>query len=271
MKCCCDTQMKLAFLVQGLDAMSEWVPFAKEHGVPGVELMFGAFSEADSARAAEHKKLLEDNGVEICAIGLWRVNHLDPDPAKREANHAMLNRVFDYAATVDCPVVYTDTGQVNPDDPAASLAEYKKVFPSIIELAKSKGIRLANYVGHPGNFVNSKKALGWLYDQVPEIGLKLDPVGIIRNVKADPYEVIKDYGDRIVHFHVKDIMRLGGFEIEPPVGMGDLDWSRILALLYHHNYHGYIAIEPHGPQWAKGKMRARHILLSKRHIEQFLA
>ncbi len=150
------------------------------------------------------------------------------------------------------------------------MKEFKSIFSSMNQFATGKGIQLGIYVGHPGNFVHSKRVLGWIYEQMPEVGFKLDPVGIIRNLKADPYEIIKDYGDRIIHFHAKDILHMGGFEIEPPVGMGDLAWNKIIALLYHHNYQGYVCIEPHGPMWSKKEYQAKHIILSKQHLEQFV-
>lgn len=53
--------------------------------------------------------------------------------------------------------------------------------------------------------------------EVPEFNIKLDPVGIMRNMKDDPYEIMKRYANRIAHFHAKDIFRYGdnGWEIEP--------------------------------------------------------
>ena len=54
-----------------------------------------------------------------------------------------------------------------------------------------------------------------LLKEVPEFNIKLDPVGIMRNMKDDPYEIMKRYANRIAHFHAKDIFRYGddGWEI----------------------------------------------------------
>ena len=102
--------------------------------------------------------------------------------------------------------------------------------------------------------------------------MPFEDVGIMRNMKADPYEIIKEFGGKIVHFHAKDIFRYGddNFEIEPIVGMGDLRWNVMLGMLYHHGYDGYIVIEPHGPIWAKPENRWKAVVLGKRHIEQFM-
>jgi len=277
-------KMKIAFILKGTENLEKWASFAHKQEIPGIEFLiertispaskeekpFSIEADFNIKMANEQRKILEKSKVELCAIGLFRINYLDPKPEVREFNHKMLQQVIEYAVSVGCPLVYTDTGELEPGNTERNLEEFKCVFPTMQELAKGKGIQLAIYVGHPGNFINSKRILGWIYKQMPQVRLKLDPVGIIRNLKADPYEVIKDYGDRIIHFHIKDMLRMNGFEIDLPVGMGDLRWNKILSLLYYHNYQGYLSIEPHEPMWSKEEKRAEHIILSKKHIEQFL-
>ena len=54
------------------------------------------------------------------------------------------------------------------------------------DIADKKGIKLACYLGHGGNFVHSREILDKLLKEVPEFNIKLDPVGIMRNMKDDP-------------------------------------------------------------------------------------
>lgn len=100
----------------------------------------------------------------------------------------------------------------------------------------------------------------------------IDAVGIMRNMKDDPYEIMKRYANRIAHFHAKDIFRYGddGWEIEPIVGMGQLKWNVMLGMLWNVGYDGYIIIEPHGDVWAEPENRWKHIVLAKRHLEQYM-
>ena len=129
---------------------------------------------------------------------------------------------------------------------------------------------------HPGsqggNFFHSREILDKLLKEVPEFNIKLDPVGIMRNMKDDPYEIMKRYANRIAHFHAKDIFRYGddGWEIEPIVGMGQLKWNVMLGMLWNVGYDGYIIIEPHGDVWAEPENRWKHIVLAKRHLEQYM-
>lgn len=140
------------------------------------------------------------------------------------------------------------------------------------DIADKKGIKLACYLGHGGNFVHSREILDKLLKEVPEFNIKLDPVGIMRNMKDDPYEIMKRYANRIAHFHAKDIFRYGddGWEIEPIVGMGQLKWNVMLGMLWNVGYDGYIIIEPHGDVWAEPENRWKHIVLAKRHLEQYM-
>jgi len=52
--------------------------------------------------------------------------------------------------------------------------------------------------------------------------------------------------------------------------MGDIAWGKVMAFLYEANYDGYLVFEPHGPLWGREPLRRTMLLLSKRHISQFL-
>ena len=160
----------------------------------------------------------------------------------------------------------------DPEDPDKNIAEFKKEYRYYKDIADKKGIKLACYLGHGGNFVHSREILDKLLKEVPEFNIKLDPVGIMRNMKDDPYEIMKRYANRIAHFHAKDIFRYGddGWEIEPIVGMGQLKWNVMLGMLWNVGYDGYIIIEPHGDVWAEPENRWKHIVLAKRHLEQYM-
>ena len=42
------------------------------------------------------------------------------------------------------------------------------------------------------------------------------------------------------------------------------------AFLHEHDYQGYLSMEPHGPKWSRPPLMKKMVLLSKRHIEQFM-
>ncbi len=259
--------MKLAFIG---DLSDEDVAFAKANGFEGIEILYHRFDESERASAGKMKDTLAANGLEACAFGLWRINYLDPDPDQREANLKQLRLCIDHAAEVGCEIVYTGTGVLKEGDDEANVAEYLKVFPALIDYAESKGVRLGHYFGHEGSMLRSMAVWEMVKDKVPSVGMKLDPMGLIRNLQEDPVEVLFRYGERLLHFHVKDRLDVGGTWIQPAVGQGDIPWGKVMAMLYHHGYDGWISVEPHGPLWGKPENRHTGILLAKKHIELFL-
>ena len=62
----------------------------------------------------------------------------------------------------------------------------------------------------------------------------------------------------------------GELASQPAAGMGDIEWGKIMAFLYESNYDGYLIIEPHGPIWGRPPLREKMLLLSQRHIRQFI-
>ena len=60
------------------------------------------------------------------------------------------------------------------------------------------------------------------------------------------------------------------YEIEPPVGLGQLQWKEFIAMLYNVDYEGFLVIEPHGPKWGNEEKMGDYIKLSKRHLEQYI-
>jgi len=259
--------MKLSFIG---DLSDHDVRFAVEHGFDGIEMLYHGFKEAERDKAASQRQVFEDNGLEPCAFGLWRVNFLDPDSRTREANIRQLRLCIDHAADVGCPIVYTGGGSVDEGNDDRNVAEFAEVFPPIIEYAGAKRVKLGVYFGHEGNMFRSMAVWERVKDSAPALGMKLDPMGLIRNLQEDPVAVLYKYGDRLCHFHIKDRLDVADTWVQPAVGQGDIPWGKVMAMLYHHQYDGYISVEPHGPVWGKEEHRHTGILLAKKHVELFM-
>jgi sugar phosphate isomerase/epimerase len=83
--------------------------------------------------------------------------------------------------------------------------------------------------------------------------------------------ILRDYGDRVFHVHIKEHLYMDGELVsQPAAGMGDIQWGKVMAFLYEHNYDGYLSIEPHGPIWSRPPMRKTMLLLTQRYMDQFL-
>lgn len=254
--------LQLGFLVDAQSDIAHWVSFAEREGICNIELLFNQKANMPNTRVFS-------NNAKVCATGLWHVNILDPN---RERRKEAKNLVLDFlrvSSDLGATVAFIGAGEYKPEDTAANTAIFSEEFPFYQEQASKVGLTLACYLGHQGNFINSLDVLEMVLRKVPSCKLKIDPVGVIRNLKASPYSLIERFGEHIAHVHAKDILRGQNQEFEPPVGMGELQWNIIIGLLHH--YDGYLVIEPHGPVWAAHNQRKEtHIRLSKRFLEQLI-
>ncbi len=52
--------------------------------------------------------------------------------------------------------------------------------------------------------------------------------------------------------------------------LGDIAFGKVMAFLYEHDYRGYLSFEPHGALWGTEPLRQKMLLLTKKHLDQFL-
>lgn len=173
-----------------------------------------------------------------------------------------------YAGALGADCFFTGAGEPEVDDQVGALAH---VWPRWEQLCLAEAMDLAVYLGHKGSLLVSEASVAAAVERVEGLGLKLDPVGLIRNLAVDPCDFLYRFGASCAFFHAKDRLRLEDGEIEPPPGMGALDWGRMLAILHHHGYHGWVSIEPHGAWWNRPENRWRYVRLAGRHLRQFMA
>ncbi|MGD8237638.1 MAG: sugar phosphate isomerase/epimerase, partial [Armatimonadota bacterium] len=215
--------MKSAFIVRPGGDVAEAASFAQAEGINGLELMYHGPSADDFGDAEEKKRIADDHGVAVAAVGVWHLGMADPETSGSEE---VIKAAMDFAAALEADCIFTGAGEPESDDPVGALAE---VYPRYAEMAAAGGLKLAVYLGHKGSFIATEELLSDACERVAGLGLKLDPIGIIRNLKADPYDVLYRYGANTAYFHVKDRLRLTDAEIEPPPGLGELDWGRLFA------------------------------------------
>jgi len=261
--------MKTGLLVRYHQNFREWALFADALGIDGVEIAFQ--DEGDYNIDPEIiKEAFQDRKAKVCALSIFHVNTLAQDPEERKKAKRLNTELIKAAAFVDAPIAVIGMGYDNQESFETNLESFQKEHEYYNGLAKEIGVKLAYYLGHPPNIGNSIEAIGKVVKLIPDINLKVDPVGIIRHLKVEPYEVLKLFGERVVHFHCKDILRYENYEVEPPVAMGEVQWNKLIAMLYEYGYDDYLVIEPHGDTWRKPENLANHIIISKRHLDQFV-
>ncbi len=257
--------MRVSFIVRPGDDRREAAAFAAGEGIEGLELMYHSPEAGDFDDADEVLAICEQYQVRVSAVGVWHIGLSDP-PEK--GTREIVAEGLEYAGKVGADCFFTGAGEPEDEDQVGALAE---VWPHWSDLARAQALDLAVYLGHKGSFLCSEAQVAAAIERVDGIGLKLDPVGIIRNLNADPYDFLHRFGASCAFFHAKDKLALSDGEIEPPPGMGELEGGQRFGILYQHGYDGWVSIEPHGKFWNAADNRWRYVRLAERHLRQFMA
>ena len=236
---------------------------------------------ADDADAV--RKLFEDHDLTLSSIAYYD-NNLHPDPAAREAINTHVLACIDAAALLGCPSVGTFVGRDPNATVAENLAQAEQVFQPIVTHAGERGVRviIENCVmegwhpdGYPGNLAYSPELWEWMFS----LGLYLnyDPSHLVW-MGIDPVEAVRPYVDRVEHAQAKDIQLfpnlrnrygypgkavgrdnpwdVGWWRYRVP-GLGEVDWRRLIDVLYEGGFDGVLSVEHEDPVWGGDEARIK--------------
>jgi len=265
--------MKLGFIgLNDLPGVEEDARFAVEHGFEGgIEYDYWQpFENLTAETVRQMRAILDKYGAVASSLGLWGWNHLAPDPEERKVSLAHLDRAIEFAQILGARVLITGGGNIPGAAPEENAAEFLKVFPPYFEKARRAGLKVAMYLCHGGSFFTGLSDFERIWKELPDIGIKLDPANV-RHHGDDYLPILRDAGNKVYHVHIKEHLYMDGeLASQPPAGMGDIQWGKIMAFLHEHDFDGALTIEPHGPIWSKPPFRRKMLLLSQRYISQFL-
>jgi len=177
---------------------------------------------------------------------------------------------IDFVAEAKASIYVPHAPDLKYDD-KEGIKAFLGVWEEVAKYARDKGITLC--VQSCGQTPQS-----WdiIFSRIDGIGLKYDPSFSLQAGRSYASEIVK-YGKLIKHVHVKDEVifeQTTDFNqgLKPhryvPAGMGDMRWGTVIALLYEEGYTGDFAIETHSAYW--GSNMEKDLILSKRHLEQFI-
>jgi len=264
--------MKLGFIAENnLAALEADARFAAENGFQGLEFNYwGPFDDLTPETVGRMRQILDRHGLACSSFGLWGRNHLSENPQERAAALECLGRAIEFATMLGASVLTTGGGTLSPDDQRANIEEFARVFPPFIEKASEAGMRFAIYPVHGGSFFRSIADYEAAWERGLEVGIKFDPANW-HHAGLDYLAALRDHADKVAHVHIKEHLYLDGqVASQPAAGMGDIEWGKVMAFLYEAGYEGYLSFEPHGPKWSRPPLREKMLLLTKRHIAQFL-
>jgi sugar phosphate isomerase/epimerase len=262
--------MKLGFIAHNhLEGIEQDCRFAAEHGFSGLEFNYWSdFARLDADTVRRMRATLDAYGVACSTFGLWGWNYIAPDAAERAEAHNQLSRAIEFAQIMGAGIVITGGGE-HGQDLDENVGVFAETMRPFIDRIAAGGMRTAIY-GFHGGFLRSAAAYERLWQAVPDVGMKFDPANV-DHAGEDYVDVLRRYADRIWHVHIKEHLNHGGEVVsQPAAGMGDIHWGKVMAFLYEAGYDGYLTIEPHGPLWSRDPLRRTMLLLTQRHIRQFL-
>ena len=212
------------------------------------------------------RDVLDRHGLEISSLAYYP-NNLHPDPRERKAANDHLKRVVVAADKLGVPIVGTFVGRDSDKSVPDSIRDFRRVWPRLVAHAEDRGVTIAvencpmifSLDEWPGGHNLAYAPAIWdeLFDIVPSprFGLNLDPSHLVW-LQIDYERAVRDYADRIVHVHAKDLeidqdglyrngtASLGmGWQVPRLPGLGEVRWDRFLAALYRAGYDYVVSIE----------------------------
>jgi len=201
--------------------------------------------EPEQYDTSEVRAILKDN-----SIGCWGAvtlmlgnrNLLAKDEAQREASVQYGKHCVTMVKELDGEVLTIVPGTVGKTEPEATPEEEwdwaVEGMKEIYDHAQKEGVRLSieplnrfetYFLNRADQALELAKATG------PKCGVTLDTFHM--NIEeADPYQAIRDVGDRLYDFHVADTNRM-------PCGHGHWDWLKVIGTLRTVGYDGALTTE----------------------------
>jgi sugar phosphate isomerase/epimerase len=277
--------MRLGFYT---DYSRDIAQFAQDTGFTSVELSAWPQSSLNAddvtdERIKEIRADLDSRGIEISALGYYP-NYLAADKAEAAEYKRYFRKVMQLADRMDVPSVCTFVGMTPGWTVEDCMEPFTGLFTEFTSEAEDLGIRIGiencpmlNHKNRTGeNLAFSPEIWTAMFDAVPSraLGLEIDPSHLVF-LGIDYIQAIKDFGDRIVHFHAKDIdiderkrgvlgfygqafgdlqgFGNGWWRFRAP-GWGVIDWHKVITALTEVGYEGNIDIEHEDEVFAAAAM-----------------
>ncbi len=237
------------------------------------------------ARAEEVRAACARHGVELSALGYYP-NPLDPDPAVAGVAREHLKRVIRAAALLGLRTVNTFVGRDWTRTVDDNWPRFLKTWRPLIAYAEDHGVRVG-IENCPMRFTRDEWPGGknlfttpviWrrAFEDIPSpsFGLNYDPSHFVLQ-HMDPASPLREFQDRIVHVHAKDVKidharldEVGVFAHplewhQPRIpGYGEIHWGAFVGSLMGTSYRGPVCIEVEDDTFGRdleGRQRALRV------------
>ena len=252
------------------DLTEEDFRFASQIGVSVLEYNENADDvEPFLARVGEIKEWCKRYHVTLPVIGRFGRNYISDDADVARLEIANTERLMDAAADLGASVFVTGAGHAEQRDHIENCRRAVDVLGRFVELGPERGLQVALYNCHWGNFAFAPPSWKQILEELPDLGIKYDPSHSYYDGR-DWLAEMRDWGQHFCHTHAKGCLSIGGQQFEDPnPGFDTLNWGAFFSMLYHHNYAGDVMIEPHSGIWT-GQHRQAGLRFSTAYLRKFV-
>lgn len=250
--------MKFGFLA-GLDFV-RWKPAdvvkcLKQLGYEGVEWTLSHFNPRGKSEKelAEVVKDTRDNGLEISEIVVQQ-SYVWLEEEKRRDAISFTRECIKTCAKFGISTVNLFTGPIpwDPDTPrvGGTIKEGDawdmvfRAFDEIVPVAEENKVNLAveGVWGMLAHDFYTSRFLIYHYDS-EYLGVNLDPSHGILVGNLDVGWIVKQWGKKIKHIHLKDCVGVPDNFIFPLLGEGNVNWKEFFDALKEIEYKGFCSVE----------------------------
>ena len=212
--------MKLGIITDPDVESAKW---AADKGLHYLEYCYNGGADIDilAARVPALKKAYADYDLHLGALGRWNEKKIAPDGTFLKEGLQNTKRLIDIAAELGAPVFNTGVNYVDELTYLDNLNASVNFLRTVVDYGKEKGVKVAVYnCDWGGNFIRDPATWRIVLEAVPELGIKFDPSHCINVHHGDYLAEIREFGDRIYHFHVKGTLNIAGDHVDdPPAGL----------------------------------------------------
>jgi len=247
---------KLGVLASFSDAN---LAFAKAEGFTSMQLRLDP-RKLDDAQIETIKTKIKASGLYISSLACDG-NHIDPDPAKREAQNKFTVQCIELCGKLGIPNIGGQSGTIKEKPFKAQVDEILKVYNEKYFAACEKNKVRVLWEPYAGGPNIATGPVGWealfkAFNDSPNVGLQFDPSHLVWQF-MDPVQAARDFVGKIYDVHLKDteilwhVLKTTG--IQPPnnarwwrfriPGSGSVDWKGFFTVLADAGYTGAMNIE----------------------------
>jgi sugar phosphate isomerase/epimerase len=235
------------------------VDFVKADGFTSMQLRLDPKKLDDNAIAAIKERMAKA-GIWVSSLANDG-NHIDPDPAKREAQIQSTIAMIELAGKLGVPGIGGQSGTIKGQPLAKQVEEIVRVYNErYFKACEQNKVRILwePYAGGP-NIATGP--VGWealfkAFNDSPNVGLQFDPSHLVWQF-MDPVQAARDFASKIYDVHLKDteilwhVVRRSGIQPVDNIrwwrfripGFGSVDWKGFFTVLEEVGYSGAMNIE----------------------------